>query len=148
MKISKNAIQKITRNMARDFIAGYFNTESHLFDVFWDVFSSRWDFGVTDSSGTRSIHDVETVVKEVSFAKKSAVDFVTPVILATVAETACKVNGGNLSVAKIEEVVANAAANFGAGVGLAACLVRHLPSMCKEAFAVKMDAKEAGAQKG
>ncbi len=145
--MDKNSILERTREVARAFIAGYFDDESSLFDVFWAVFSSRWDFGATESSGTRSAKKIEAVIREVSFANDNAVDLVTPVILATVAETARKANGKSLSVAKIEEVVGGAAKSFGASVELVACLVRHLPILCQEAFIAKDDAEEATVSK-
>lgn len=146
MKMDKNSVMERTREVARAFIAGHFDNESYLFDVFWDVFSSRWDFGKTESSGICSSQKTIAAIREVSFANDNAVDLVTPVIVATVAETALKLNGKDLSLAKIKKVVANAVAHCEAGVELAACLVRYLPTMWEEALATKKDSEEAVGQ--
>jgi hypothetical protein len=140
--MNKVAVSETTREVAHAFVAGHFDNESSLFDVFWDVFSSRWNFGATECSA----HEIETAIRDVSFAKDSAVDLVTPVVLATVAATIQKVGSERLSIAEIKKVVGSAAKKFHAGRGLLDCLVRHLPALCKEAFAVRDDAEEAEPQ--
>jgi hypothetical protein len=64
---------------------------------------------------------------------------VTPIALATAAEALRSLQSQDPSLAQLQSIVAKAAASFGAGPGLTACLMKHLPSFCKSLLACNAD---------
>jgi hypothetical protein len=131
---------EISRVVAKAFIEESFIKEASLFDVYWDMFSSRMNERLLESHGDLpSFEESQKVVSEIHFAQSSAVDLVTPIILATVAETISTINTKKLSGSKLEKFIGDTAARFGAQPGLAATLLKHLPILCQEALGGKSD---------
>ena len=133
-----------TRIIARAFIERHYPDEAPLFDVFWETFESRMQLfhsrfpGIWPAPNTA--HDIIT---EVSFAAGSALDFVTPITLATLSATLQNIKRERLSSAELEKLVRQSAARYGAMPGLIAALVRHMPALCMEILTVNVDCDNA-----
>ncbi len=142
MKYS-NSWLDISRDVARAFISENFISEGPLFDVYWNMFSSRINERLLKSHGNLpSFEESQEVVSEIYFSQKKSLDLVTPIVLATVAETISKINAENLSGSGLKKFISTAAARFGAKPSLTAALVNHLPSLCAEALGAKDDISE------
>ncbi len=139
MNQSNESWSDVVRNVAHTFIAENYDEESSLFVACWEAFSARLDLGWTGREGPLE----SNIIQDISFAKGSALDLVTPIVLATVAEAFRNINGKNVSTAKAEELIGRAAAQFGAGVELTASLIRHLPLLCIEAMKSPENADKA-----
>ena len=126
----------VVQEIAHAFIVEDYNSESALFDPCWEVFAGR----IGDLEGT-SREDLfeSSIIQDISFATSSSQDLVTPIVLATVAETISTINAKKLSGSKLEKFIGDTAARFGAQPGLAATLLKHLPALCKEALGGKTD---------
>ncbi len=130
----------VVQEVAHAFIVENYNNESTLFAPCWEAFAAR----IADLAGTnREEPFASNIIQDISFAKGNALDLVTPIILATVAETFHGISGKNISAEKAEEIVGRAAMRFGAGVELTASLMRHLPLLCIEAMVTSESADKA-----
>lgn len=133
-----------TRIIARAFIERHYPDEAPLFDIFWETFTSRMQLFHSQFPGVwpapNTAHDI---IAEVSFAAGGALDFVTPITLATLSATLHKIDIENLSSAELEKLICQSAARYGAKPGLTAALVRHISALCKELLTAKTDADEA-----
>ncbi len=122
----------VVRQVAHTFIAENYDSESALFAPCWDVFSSR----IGDLAGDdQDVAFDSNIIQDISFAKGSALDLVTPIVLATVAEAFQKINGKSIPASKAEQLVGHAARKFGAKPELTASLMRHLPALYLDAIA-------------
>ncbi len=130
----------VVKKVAHAFIVENCDEESKLFAPCWDVFSAR--IGDLTDSGREGLFE-SSVIQEISFANGTALDLVTPIVLATVAEAFYKINGKSVSASKAEEFVGRAALRFGAGAELTASLMRYIPSLCIEAMVASEGADKA-----
>ncbi len=125
----------VVSEVARAFIEENYGDESSLFGVCWEVLSPR----LGDLVGGRQDRAFDSrVIHDISFVKGKALDLVTPIVVATVAEACQAVHEKALSASQVEDLVSLTAKKFGAGAELRNCLKRHLPAMCLDAMAVKI----------
>jgi len=127
-----------TRIIARAFIERHYPDEAPLFDVFWETFASR----VKSVQSQFFIYGPrpnmpQDIITEVSFAAGGTLDYVTPIILATLAATLHNIRKERPSSAQIEKLVHQSAARYRAKPGLIAVLSRHVPALCMEILTTK-----------
>jgi len=125
---------------SRAFIENNYINEVSFFDIFWDSFSSQFGDVSEQPSECGASNNILT---KLNFANENALDLVTPVVLATVAETLRGVSKQNVCRSELEKLISRSAACFGAAPGLTASLIRHLPSLCMEILSVNKNTNEA-----
>ena len=127
-----------TKTAAQIFIEKHLSEESPFFETFWQAFSVKINEAFKSEDISKiTCKPVSCVVAEISFVKGYAQDFVTPIVTLTIAEVLYVLNTGKYSFAELEEIIHSSAARHGAKPSLTACLVRSLPSLCKDIAACK-----------
>ena len=129
-----------TRIITKVFIERHYPNEILLFDIFWETFLSRMHILHSQSSDDWSTPDIVT---NISFAAGNTLDFVTPIVLATLSETLHNINQNKLSTLELDKLIGQSADRYGAKPGLAATLIRHVSALCMELLAVKEGEDEA-----
>ncbi len=128
------------RLTSRAFIENNYLNEVSFFDIFWDSFSSQ----IGDVSDQPSeCGTSNNILTKLNFANENTLDLVTPVVLATVAETLRGVSMQNVCRSELEKLISRSAACFGAAPGLTASLIRHLPTLCMEILSANKNTSKA-----
>ena len=126
------------KTAAQIFIEKHLSEESPFFETFWQIFSVKINEAFKSEDISKiTFKPVSCVVAEISFVKGYAQDFVTPIVTLTIAEVLYALNTGKYSFAELESIIHSSAARHGAKPSLTACLVRSLPSLCKDIAACK-----------
>lgn len=136
------------RKISHKFIEDNFSSEESLFDSFWQAFCFKTEsIFKADPSGQLIIDIKSNIVTDISFAKDCAIDMVTPIVLATVAETMRQVSVKKHSLEQLATLVSKAAAKFGAEPSLTACLEGSLPKLCIDILTCDPNAEQATVSK-
>lgn len=144
MYIDRKSWLNATKVVAQKFIEINYSPEVSLFDSFWQAFSFKVNKALkVDASGQLTLDSTGQVIANISFARDSAIDSVSPVVLPTVAVIMQQIQKKNFSQSKLEELISSTAAHFGAKPSLTACLVRSLPALCNEVMSYEPNASEA-----
>ena len=144
MYIDRNSWLNATKVVAQKFIEINYSQDVSFFDMFWQGFLFKVDKALkVNASGQLTLDSTGQAIANISFARDSAIDSVSPVVLPTVAVIMQQIQKKNLSQSKLEELISSTAAHFGAKPSLTACLVRSLPALCNEVMSYEPNASEA-----
>ena len=144
MNINENLWLDNIQKTSKIFIENNYMNEVSLFDIFWDIFSSQIHDKLIQSDVIDSSVDIpKDILTKLNFANTAALDMVTPVVLATVAETLRGINTDNLCIEELKRLISRSAACFGAPPGLTASLVSHLPVLFIEILSTQTNISEA-----
>jgi len=121
--------------IAEEFVRQHYRNEERFFPVVWAAFEA-WFKKLKGFESVRLASEAlsANVRAGLGFARHGVVDLVTPIVLATVAETLRGLRENGLSLSQAGSFVGKTASEFGAAPALAAQLVRYLPELC---FAVR-----------
>jgi len=143
MYIDKDSWLNTAKVVAKKFIESNYFQEVSLFDSFWQTFSFKVNEVLkADASGKLTLDSTGQTIADISFARDSAIDSVSPIVLPTVAAIMQQIQKKNFSKSKLEELISSTAAHFGAEPSLTACLIRSLPFLCNEVMSYEPDASE------
>ena len=144
MYIDKDSWLDTTKVVAKKFIESNYFQEVSLFDSFWQAFSFKVNEALkADASGKLTIDSTGQAITDISFARDSAIDSVSPIVLPTVAAIMQQIQLKKFGKNELEDLITTTAAHFGAKPSLSACLVRSLPVLCNEVMSYEPSASEA-----
>jgi len=143
MYFDKDSWLNTTKAISKQFIENHYSQESLLFDAFWHAFSFKVNnIFRADAIGELTLDETEHALADISFARNSAIDSVSPIVLPTVASIMQQIQIKKFSENELEELISTTAAHFGAKPSLTACLTRSLPSLCNEIMSYDPDASQ------
>jgi len=143
MYIDKDLWLSTAKVVAKKFIESNYLQEVALFDSFWQGFSFKVNEALkADAFGKLTIDSTEQAITDISFARDSAIDSVSPIVLPTVAAIMQQIQIKKFSENELEDLITTTAEHFGAKPSLSACLVRSLPVLCKEVMSYDPNANE------
>ena len=140
MSLDKDSWINNTKTISKEFIENNYSNEISFFDTFWQVFSKKISEAIKfNGSGQLKLEPVDKILKEVSFSQGYTHDFVSPVVALIVAEVLHELNTNRYSQSKMKNIIHSAATRHRAKPSLTACLVKGLPTLCKDIIACKDD---------
>ena len=143
MYIDKDSWLNTAKVVAKKFIESNYSQEVSLFDSFWQAFSFKVNEAFkADASGKLTIDSTGQAITDISFARDSAIDSVSPIVLPTVAAIMQQIQLKKFGKNELEDLITTTAAHFGAKPSLSACLVRSLPVLCNEVMSYDPNASE------
>ena len=143
MYIDKDSWLNTAKVVAKKFIESNYSQEVSLFDSFWQAFSFKVNEAFkADASGKLTIDSTGQAITDISFARDSSIDSVSPIVLPTVAAIMQQIQTKKFSKSKLEDLITTTASHFGAKPSLSACLVRSLPVLCNEVMSYDPNASE------
>lgn len=144
MYIDKDSWLNTAKVVAKKFIESNYFQEVSLFDSFWQAFSFKINEALkADVSGKITLDSTGQTIADISFARDSAIDSVSPIVLPTVAAIMQQIQLKKFCKSELEELIGATAAHFGAKPSLTACLIRSLPVLCNEVMSYEPNVSEA-----
>lgn len=132
------------RRVAEAFVRQHYGDEERFFPVVWEAFE-EWFKKLKGSESVRLASETlhADVQVGLGFTRHEVVDLVTPIVLATVAETLRGLREKRLSLSEAGVFVGKTASEFGAAPALTAEMVRYLPGLCRAVRTVDASASTA-----